>query len=103
MRTRAGRRGTRFAASAALVVACAAAAWADEYTVSSFTGGYVDANAPGATAVTDVFAGRVDDKTTTVSLPFAFPFFGRSFDKLSISTNGWAAFGAVSSTESNNT
>jgi hypothetical protein len=36
----------------------------------------------------------VDDATVSVALPFSFPFFGIDYDFVSVSTNGWAAFGS---------
>lgn len=37
--------------------------------------------------------GEDDDKSIVIDLPFDFQYYGEVFDKLTICTNGWAAFG----------
>ncbi len=39
--------------------------------------------------------GRYDDDVVIVDLPFAFNFYGQSFTKMSICSNGWISFGAT--------
>jgi hypothetical protein len=47
-----------------------------------------------ATLGTPLQLGR-DDATTTVSLPFPFPFYGQELTSLTVSTNGWASAGSA--------
>lgn len=37
--------------------------------------------------------GDNDDKSAVVNLPFTFTYYGEEFDRITICTNGWAAFG----------
>ena len=37
--------------------------------------------------------GEDDDKSKVIELPFEFQYYGKQYDKLTICTNGWAAFG----------
>ena len=67
------------------------------------TFGYVwsDSDEPGGPAVdfqdisgtgTALSFSSSDDGTATVALPFSFPFYGTTYDEVSVSTNGYAAF-----------
>ena len=40
------------------------------------------------------FGTDLDDGSVVVDLPFSMPFFGIAYDKISVSTNGWVAFGS---------
>ena len=42
-----------------------------------------------------------DDQTTTVSLPWAFPFYGESYTSVNVNANGWLNVGTTSSGWSN--
>jgi len=61
---------------------------------------WVDSDALGGPAfawqeVADVgerLFGGADDSTTTVALPFAFPFYGRSYTSVNVCTNGFLSF-----------
>ncbi|MBC7242144.1 MAG: peptidase S8 [Anaerolineae bacterium] len=44
-----------------------------------------------------------DDGSAAVNLPFAFPFYGRSYSRLWVSSNGYVSFGAGYEPASNNT
>ena len=90
-------RQTTFAAALAILLA-ATTALADEYSVETYTGGY---QAP-ATTSTEVIGPDEDDTTVGVTLPFDFPYFGRTFDRVSVCSNGWVAFGATILTTSVN-
>ena len=37
--------------------------------------------------------GEEDDKSVAVDLPFEFQYYGKVYDRITICTNGWAAFG----------
>ncbi|MBM3329090.1 MAG: T9SS type A sorting domain-containing protein [Calditrichaeota bacterium] len=37
--------------------------------------------------------GDNDDKSVLVNLPFQFTYYGRQYDRITVCTNGWAAFG----------
>lgn len=87
----------RAAAVAALLLA-AAPAFAQEYAVESFTGGHTD---PPQGAVSVLGPGQ-DDAVKEVTLPFEFPFFGRLQTRVTVSSNGWLAFGATTVTVSAN-
>ncbi len=43
-----------------------------------------------------------DDQTQTVQLPFAFRYYGLSYNQISICSNGWVALGRETSTSYNN-
>jgi hypothetical protein len=43
-----------------------------------------------------------DDETRTVSLPFNANFYGQSYNRVSICSNGWIAFGNISSSAFSN-
>jgi RTX calcium-binding nonapeptide repeat (4 copies) len=47
---------------------------------------------PGVPTALD-FGTALDDNAVSVALPFSMPFFGISYDVVSVSTNGWVAFG----------
>ncbi len=89
---------TAVVASALTGFAAAAPAFADEYVGTATSGVYVEPPA-GATVV--IPASR-DDVTVSATLPFGFTFFGRPYDRVSISDNGWLAFGSTTATESVN-
>jgi len=36
-----------------------------------------------------------DDNTKTIDMPFDFPYYGETFDRVSICSNGWMAMGSV--------
>ncbi len=82
----------------ALALFAASPALADEYTVDTFVGGY---QAPGGSS-TQVIGPNEDDTTAGITLPFAFSYFGRVFDRASVCSNGWVAFGSSSATTSVN-
>jgi hypothetical protein len=46
--------------------------------------------------------GDYQDKSLTVTLPFAFTFYGRSFTQATICSNGWLAFGSTYLTDYRN-
>ncbi|MEZ4387022.1 MAG: C25 family cysteine peptidase [Candidatus Krumholzibacteriia bacterium] len=61
--------------------------WAPEYQ-------WVDASLVGENVgIAD--DGLWDDETRVVDLPFPFTYYGETFDKVSICSNGWLAFGAT--------
>lgn len=55
------------------------------------------------TAVGLTDTGSEQDATKTVTLPFAFRYYGKDFTSLSICSNGWAAFGDCSLVSYHNT
>src|SRR6185369_148082 len=95
--------------AALTVLALAAVAVADEYTVAGFTGGYV-APPPLPTllqpanpqSVEVIIEKRLDAQTVFVDLPFSFPYFGTVYDKISVSDDGWLAFGTTTAVRSAN-
>ncbi len=91
-------RRRKGAGSVSLVLVClglsvaAAEARADEYVVSTYSGGYTE---PAEGQATSLIGTGQDDATATVALPFTFPCFGRRYDRLAVCTNGWAALGTA--------
>jgi len=92
--------------------ALAAVAAADEYTVTTLTAaadrvyvtppplpGALDLNPQSVELVLDK---NVDAHTAEIDLPFTFPFFGRLYDKISVSDDGWLSFGATQVVKSAN-
>src|SRR5262245_18794910 len=69
-------------------------AWAQDYTVSSVSGQW--ATPPGsATQLTSTnFGGNLDDGLATVSIPFSFPYFGKTYNSTVVSCNGTIWFGS---------
>lgn len=53
------------------------------------------------TAGTAPFALTGDDQSAALSLPFTIPFYGVNYNAITVTTNGSAAFGAASATQSN--
>ncbi len=94
--------------AALAVFALAAVAAADEYTVTPFSGGFVTvpkipaSGDPSPNAIETVIASKRDGVTVPLPLPFKFPFFGRVYDTISISDDGWLAFGSTSAVQSAN-
>jgi hypothetical protein len=94
--------------AALTVFALAAAAVADEYTVTAFTVGYVAPPKipkpadPNPQLATEIIAKRLDAQTVDVTLPFSFPFFGTVYDEISVSDDGWLAFGSTHAVQSAN-
>ena len=92
--------------AAAALVAIPAAAYASEYVVEPFQAGWIeppphksDSNPNGSTLV---LGPRQDARTVQVTLPFKFAVFGTLRDRVSISDDGWLAFGATTLVESEN-
>jgi hypothetical protein len=87
---------------ASTLLASASVAFADEYTVAGFAGGYVAppavpaAGDPNPQSVQVILEKNVDDQTVQAALPFSFPFFGMVYDTISVSDDGWLAFGTTS-------
>jgi hypothetical protein len=91
-------RVTKLVLPTVLIAVLAAPARADEYTHFSAPGAPLE---PEGTP--DVVIGPdSDDVVQTVDLPFPFPYFGRLQSKISICSNGWAAFGTETVTVSVN-
>src|SRR5512139_3864225 len=92
--------------AAAALVAIPAAASAAEYVVEPFEAGWIeppprksDTNPNGSTLL---LAPRQDAQTVQVTLPFDFAVFGTLRDRVSVSDDGWLAFGATTRVESEN-
>ncbi len=98
MRHAPGRSRSHAAFVLAVLATLSTPAWADEYTVFTAEGPPTDP--VGVTS--NVIGGGSDDVTATVDLPFSFPYFGTLFDRISICSNGWAAFGSSTATTSSN-
>lgn len=60
--------------------------------------GNADGSYPQASTLVDLTG---DDQRAVVDLPFAVPFYGINYTSISVTTNGSAAFGAASSTQTN--
>ena len=89
---------TKSVLTALVLAALTAPAWADEYTVISAEGAPIDPTGVASVVITS----ENDDVTRSVDLPFAFPYFGRLYERVSICSNGWAALGDTTSTVSSN-
>ncbi len=85
-------------AACALLFACAASAFAQDYTTTLTSGKYT---APPSSGVTNVVSG--DDSRTNLNLPFSFPYYGNTYSTINVCTNGFAQFGGTGSTFSNST
>src|SRR5262245_24324978 len=92
--------------AAAVVAALPAAAAAAEYTVEPFAAGWIEppehvslTNPNGSTVV---FGPKQNGQTKQVTLPFRFSVFGSLRDRVSVSDDGWLAFGATTLVESAN-
>lgn len=83
---------------ALFIAAALAAPWpafAQNYTFVETSGSFSTISGTGS-----LLSLSGDDSTTTVSLPFSFPFFGIPYDTVYPSTNGLLAFGAPTSSYS---
>ncbi len=78
-------------AAAALLVACAASAWAQDYAVTPSSGQLVT-RPSGATALSMSLLGA---ETVSVPLPFEFPYFGRLYTSVVVSPSGMIVPGAT--------
>ncbi|MCG3135702.1 MAG: hypothetical protein HMLKMBBP_03435 [Planctomycetes bacterium] len=87
------KRLTAVPACVAVFLAAAPALAGDEYGVSAFSGGYQE---PPGGAVVQIASGQ-DDALREVTLPFEFPFFARLHTRITVSSNGWLAFGSAPS------
>jgi subtilisin family serine protease len=64
--------------------------------------GYACGNASGGfPSVSDLFPLTGDDQSAPLTLPFTIPFYGVNYNAITVTTNGSAAFGAASATQSN--
>ena len=87
--------------AALATLALAVPAFAQDYTVTNTSGRYVSAPSSGVTTVTSL--NGQDDASTAISMPFDFSYFGRSYSTVRVCTNGFAQFGASSSSTFSNT
>jgi hypothetical protein len=92
--------------AAAALVAIPAAASAAEYVVEPFEEGWIEppprATSTNPTGSSLVLGPRQDAVTSQVTLPFKFSVFGSLRDRISISDDGWLAFGPTSRVEGEN-
>jgi hypothetical protein len=91
----------------AFVLALAGAAFAQEYTAETADGLFVDPpklvaadNPDGATAIVQPDKNAV--APVQVTLPFSFQYFGRVYGTVSVSEDGWLAFGTQTTVASDN-
>jgi hypothetical protein len=82
----------RILVAALVVVAHAATAWAQGYTVTTATR-LVEARPPSATRV-DIDSVHPAKASATVNLPFAFQYYGNPYATLVVSAHGWLLPGA---------
>jgi len=83
-----------------LIILLVSVSYADQGGKDNF--GYMWTNSSGTKSVdyswldardgTDVFGATFNDDTASVDLPFNFVFYGDTFNKIWISTNGWISF-----------
>ena len=74
--------------------------WIDSDSAGGPVFNWTDISGTG-TAVT-VWTGNADDGIALVALPFSFPYYGVSYPKLKICTNGWVSFDTASANNAYN-
>jgi len=90
----------RFSGIFFLIFLIVSVGYADQGGKDDF--GYMWTNSDGAVSVEylwldardgdDVFPGAFNDDTASVDLPFSFVFYGNTFNKVWVSSNGWISF-----------